>query len=129
MLTHLRSKVQSLVIPTVQLSAKSPMTGATMMANLTSADTTYFVNGNFAETPGTGPGAAAPTAIAAAIQTASAFVVPGVTLGIFPIGLIVTSAWSLIFIAAIGYGTYGRIRFRENYRRRKAAAMAGGRPS
>ncbi|KAL9114498.1 MAG: hypothetical protein Q9227_001579 [Pyrenula ochraceoflavens] len=123
-----RNQVQSLVIPTVQLSAKSPMTGAPMMTNLTSADTTYFVNGNFADTPGTGPAAAAPTAIAAAVQTASAFVLPGTTFGIFPLGFIITGAWTVLFVSAVAYGTYGRIRFRQAYRRRKATAVAGGRP-
>lgn len=100
-----------------------------MISNLTSADTTFFVNGNFADTPGTGPAAAVPTNIQNALTAASAFVVPGTTLGIFPLGFIITCGWSVVFVAAVGYGTYGRMMFRQHYRRRKAAAAGSGRLS
>ena len=46
------------------------------------------------------------------------FVLPGTSLGIFPISLIITGTWAFIFIAAVGFGTFGRIQFRNAYRRR-----------
>ena len=63
--------------------------------------------------------------IAAASPTSTPFVLPGVTLGIFPIGLIVTSAWAALFLLAVGAGTIGRIRFRTSYRRRTAGGHFG----
>ncbi len=53
-----------------------------------------------------------------------AFVLPGVQIMIFPIGLLVTGIWLVIGVAAIGYGTFQRMSFREQFRRR--AARAGG---
>ncbi|KAI9762035.1 MAG: hypothetical protein M4579_000671 [Chaenotheca gracillima] len=50
------------------------------------------------------------------------FVMPGVTLGIFPIGLIVTGAWAVLGIAVVGWGTFGRYQFREHYRMRMKRA-------
>jgi hypothetical protein len=52
------------------------------------------------------------------------FTVPGTTLDIFPIGLIITSIWCGFFIIAVGLGTLGRIQFREQYRRRSKRAYA-----
>lgn len=51
-----------------------------------------------------------------------AFVLPGVQLMIFPVGLVVTSTWLLIGLAFYGFGTYERIGYAESYRRRRAIA-------
>lgn len=48
----------------------------------------------------------------------TAFVLPGVQIMIFPIGLIITSLWTVLGFAAYGIGTYDRYNFREAYRRR-----------
>lgn len=48
------------------------------------------------------------------------FVLPGVQILIFPIGLIITSIWLVIGLAAYGFGTYERYQFREMYRQRVA---------
>jgi hypothetical protein len=48
----------------------------------------------------------------------TAFVLPGVQIMIFPIGLIITSLWMVIGIGAYAMGTYNRYNFRENYKRR-----------
>lgn len=55
------------------------------------------------------------------------FVLPGMTILIFPIGAIITGVWLLIGLAAYGYGTYQRYQFRETYRQRKAAMDNMGR--
>jgi hypothetical protein len=48
----------------------------------------------------------------------SAFVLPGVEIMIFPIGLVITGLWTVIGVGAYALGTYNRYNFRENYRRR-----------
>lgn len=49
-----------------------------------------------------------------------AFVLPGVQLMVFPIGLVITSVWFALGIAAYGYGTFERIQYAEAYRERKS---------
>ena len=48
----------------------------------------------------------------------TAFVLPGVQIMIFPIGLIITSVWTVVGVGAYAFGTYARYNFRDNYRRR-----------
>jgi hypothetical protein len=55
-----------------------------------------------------------------------AFVLPGIQLMIFPIGLIITSVWLVLGLTAYGMGTYARYNFREAHRRRMAVASKGG---
>lgn len=43
--------------------------------------------------------------------------VPALSLGIFPVGLIVVSSWAFLFISVVGYGTFGRMQYRDQYRR------------
>jgi hypothetical protein len=43
--------------------------------------------------------------------------VPGLSLGVEPVGLVVTGIWAVIFATAVGLGTLGRIQSREQYRR------------
>jgi hypothetical protein len=66
----------------------------------------------------------------AAAKAAIPFVLPGTTLGITPIGLYITSVWTFLFIGAVGYGTVGKVRFREAYRRKTRATggFLGGKP-
>jgi hypothetical protein len=87
-----------------------------------------FVNGIFSKA-GTAPTNADPQAAASAsavVASAAPFVIPGTTLAFVPIGLIVTSTWAILFFIAVGLGTYGRIQFRDQYRRRVKAEMARG---
>ena len=71
-----------------------------------------FINGDFA----------APAAAARKVAQASAanppFVLPGTTLGIFPVGFVITGVWTVLFVLAIGLGTLGRLQFRKAFRRR-----------
>ncbi|KIX04093.1 uncharacterized protein Z518_07646 [Rhinocladiella mackenziei CBS 650.93] len=112
------TQIMSLMLPDVKLNAvddsQEPIT-----ANITAADGAWFVvgefQGEFKDTLVTS------TAAAAAISAAVPFVLPGTSLGIFPTGLIVTCAWTLLFFLAYGLGTLGRIKYRDAYRKRKAA--------
>lgn len=105
--------------PMVMLSAKTT-DGRTVNTMLSSKEAA-FVNGWFSS-----------KSIALAAQAAELakvpkpFVLPGTTLGIFPIGLIITGIWSLLFIAAVGAGTYGRYQFRSSFRRKTQRAGQSG---
>ena len=58
--------------------------------------------------------------------TGTPFVLPGTTFGITPVGFVITGIWTILFVSAVGAGTYGRYKFRVAYRRR---AGVGPRPS
>jgi hypothetical protein len=61
------------------------------------------------------------------VQSAAPFVIPGQRIvEVSPIGVIITSTWVLGFFLTVGSGTYGRIQFREQYRRRVRAEAARG---
>ncbi len=112
----------ALVIPSITLSADKG--GLKASTNLTSSSVVFFVSGVFQGQSASGAAAAVPTAAAAAAKLAAAFALPGTTLGIFPVGLIITSIWALLFVGAVGYGTWGRIQFREQFRQRKEHTVA-----
>lgn len=117
------TQFEALLTPQITLSALSPKG---QLVNVTiDSNTISYVAGKFAGQANTNTSANAATASAIA-KEATAFVLPGVTLGIFPIGLIVTGAWTAIFIGVVGWGTVGRIRFRGHYRRRMARANGVG---
>ncbi|KAL9593930.1 MAG: hypothetical protein Q9219_007310 [cf. Caloplaca sp. 3 TL-2023] len=108
------TQAHDLLAPRISLSG-SDKSGKVITTILSSSEAS-FVNGVFAEQVKTVASAGVPAASAAA--NAGKFVLPGRTLGIFPVGLIITSAWTFLFILTVGYGTVERIRFREAYRRR-----------
>jgi hypothetical protein len=115
------------LIPQIDLAARNPITNQDITTTLSSQEAS-FVNGVFAKAAN-GPTNADPQAAAsasAAVQSAAPFVVPGTTLAFFPVGLVVTSAWALFFFLAVGFGTYGRIQYRDQYRRRVRAELARG---
>lgn len=120
--------LMALTIPEINLEGISPSTQSPVNMNLTSSSIVFFVAGVFAgESAKAAAAAANPTAAAAAAAKASVFVIPGKTLGIFPIGLIVTMSWTFLFILAFGLGTIGRITHRNSYRSRMANAGRTGR--
>ncbi|KAL8967393.1 MAG: hypothetical protein Q9183_002938 [Haloplaca sp. 2 TL-2023] len=108
-------KVHTLLTPRIALTGTDP-NGKSVTTMLSSSDAS-FVNGMFA-LPGVTSTSGNNDATASAAAKAATFVLPGRTLGIFPVGLIITSVWTMLFVATVGYGTVERIRFREAYRRR-----------
>lgn len=54
------------------------------------------------------------------------FQVPGIRIMIFPVGLIVTSLWLTLFVGVVGFGTFQRMNYREQFRRRTALMKKGG---
>lgn len=125
---NISKELMSLLIPTIQLGTDegAANAGSTPPTKLTSSSMVYFVSGVFEGQSASGAAAAEPTAAAAAAEKAGAFELPGTTLGIFPVGLIITSIWALLFFSVVGYGTWERIQFRDQFRLRKEKAVAAG---
>jgi hypothetical protein len=115
--------LQKVLVPVVTLSAVNA-TGQTVTANLSSNEAT-FVNGVFATQVVPTKSQAIPPIQTLVVASGAPFVVPGLNILIFPIGGIVTGIWAVLLIGTIGYGTVGRMQFREQYRRRMARANKG----
>ena len=99
--------------------------GQTVNTSLSSSEAT-FVNGVFAKAATTTAKAAVQSPIQTLVVASDApFVVPGLNILIFPIGAIITGIWAVLFFAVVGYGTVGRMQFRDQYRRRSARATKG----
>ncbi|RDI82710.1 hypothetical protein Vi05172_g7169 [Venturia inaequalis] len=116
------STFQPLLIPQIAISATSPQTKLVVNTSLSSTESS-FVAGVFSKAAGN---VADPKALlgnpqdqlaAAAAGLPTPFVVPGLSLGVFPVGLIVTGTWMFFFVTAVGLGTLGRMQFRDEYRR------------
>jgi len=116
------TQFKALLTPTIVVSATDPTTSATINTTLP-LNLASFVAGVFSGTQGS---LSNPSDIlgnpllelqAAAQGLPTPFVMPGVTLGVIPIGLGVTGAWLLVFSVVVGWGALGRMRMRENYRR------------
>lgn len=117
--------LQPLLIPQIDLAARNPVSGQDVTTTLSSQEAS-FVNGVFSRSASGTANAEAAASASAAVQEAAPFVVPGTTLAFFPVGLVVTSVWALFFFLAVGFGTYGRIQYRDQYRRRVRAESARG---
>jgi hypothetical protein len=98
-------------------------TGQTISTNVSSNEA-VFVTGVFSKEIILSDVAVAQAALDVRIDGLTngtvAFVLPGVQLMIFPVGLIITSIWLVLGVTAYGYGTYQRISYAEQYKRRKA---------
>lgn len=105
------------VMPDVTLSATAQ--DGTALDTVLSNTEASFVTGVFSNMKTMQNTTATPVpAITTTTPAATAFVLPGVTLGFFPVGLVVTGAWALLFIVIVGVGTIGRINIRTSYRKR-----------
>ncbi|KAL2076089.1 hypothetical protein VTL71DRAFT_1032 [Oculimacula yallundae] len=115
--------LQKVLVPTVTLTGRTT-TGAAVNTSLSSSEAT-FVNGVFAQqlTP-TKSKVIAPWQTLV-VAKGEQFVVPGMSLMIFPIGLVIQSIWTVLFIGTIAYGTVGRMQFRDQFRTRAARQQKG----
>ena len=98
------------------LSVSPPSAPASANSTLSALEATFVV-GLFSDQPKT-----MATISAVGVIADVAFVLPGTKIMIFPIGGVITGVWAVLFIGVVGWGTVGRMRFRENYRRRLARA-------
>lgn len=113
-----------MVVPQLILGAISDA-GEQVSAIVSMTEAT-FVNGVFAPQTVTPSAPGTPAFTSAVAGKVIHFVMPGTTLAIFPVGLVITGSWAAVFVAVVGYGTVGRLRFREQYRRRIRREMARG---
>lgn len=115
------------------------LTGPTPSRNLTttlSPNEAAFLTGVFSDKTPISDFSAAQAAVDAQLQRLRngtgtepdvAFILPGTQILIFPVGLIITGTWALLGIAAYGFGTVERWRFREIYRERAKLLSSVGR--
>ena len=117
--------MEPLLIPQIFILANNSA-GQTLNATLSSTQAS-FVAGVFSNSsslttdPKTILGNPAAEIVAEQEGAPTPYVVPGLALGVKPIGLIVTSIWTIIFFAAVGLGTLGRIQYRDQYRKQMKA--------
>ncbi|KAL3418049.1 hypothetical protein PVAG01_11059 [Phlyctema vagabunda] len=120
--------LEKLVTPQVTLTGTAT-NGQTVNTTLSSSDAT-FVYGVFSRAVSDGSTFTKSQPQIAPIQTLvvakdAPFIVPGTAILIFPIGGIITAIWTVLFVGAIGYGTYGRMQFADQFKRRTNAANKG----
>lgn len=120
--------MEDLLVPTVELSARSPLDNKPLSTTI-SANRASFLNGVFSQRSSntTSASDASISNFANAVSFSipgyrlPPLEVPGITIPlslIFPTGMIITLAWTVLFAGVVGWGTVGRIRFRDQYRRR-----------
>lgn len=116
-------------MPTVTLSATNAA-GQIVSTNVSSNEAAFVV-GAFSQSVVLSSTALAQIAVdqvvAGLANGTVAFVLPGVNLLIFPIGLVIAGIWFVIGFAVIGFGFFERVQYRESYRRRAAFATKGSR--
>lgn len=125
MLTRHRSELEVLVMPVLTLTAQNPA-GQTVATNVSSNEA-VFVTGVFSREIVMSDFARASAAVddmKDRLNNATvAFVLPGVQIMVYPIGLIITGVWLVLGVTAYGIGTYDRVRYADSYRRRTVRAM------
>jgi len=118
------SQLEALVMPTLTLTGVN-VAGQTVSTNVSSNEAA-FITGVFSKEVIRSDLAVAQAAVdqmVASLRNGTvAFVLPGVQIMIFPVGLVITGTWLLIGLSFYGLGTYERFNHAENYRRRRAVA-------
>lgn len=122
-----RSEIEEYVTPVVTLSAKNTA-GQTVSTNVSSNEASFVAGALSTELviSTTAQAQIAVDLVVAGLANGTvAFVLPGVNLLIFPVGLVVTGTWFVIGLAVIGFGFFERVQYRETYRRSSALATKG----
>ncbi|SPO01455.1 uncharacterized protein DNG_04128 [Cephalotrichum gorgonifer] len=123
------AELEALVMPVLTLTADN--TAGQAVSTNVSSNEAVFVTGVFSREVVMSDFARASAAVDLRVEQLAnrtvAFVLPGVQLMVYPIGLIITGSWLVIGVTAYGIGTYDRIRYAASYRRRTARAMDKGR--
>lgn len=118
--------MQAALSPYVLLSGT--LTNGTSVSTILANNEASFVTGAFSDPEPVVP-VAPPMAQAATLPTLlepTPFVLPGTALGVFPTGLIITGVWTVMFVTVVGLGTWGRVQFRDSYRRKMDGIRATG---
>jgi len=120
---YFSKELEKLLAPTVTLTSLSAA-GLQVNATLDSSEAS-FVSGIFAAEATVSKTVVEPPIQTLVVAKDAPFIMPGMNLLIFPIGAVITGVWAVLLIGTIGYGTMGRIQFRDQFRRRNAVAMKG----
>lgn len=115
-----------LMIPSISLGLNSQPVNTSLSSDILSYVAGELVQANGSPTNITTPQAA--SLASPIVAAASVFVLPGTTIQIAPVGLIITCIWSGLFLLAVGGGTIGRYQFRVHYRQRVQRAMVSNAP-
>ncbi|EZG04107.1 hypothetical protein H106_05789 [Trichophyton rubrum CBS 735.88] len=119
-----------LLAPNISIITKSPsqpntITDTSLAPDILSYTTGYLAND--ANSPYNMTASEVKTQLTNILIATLDFEVPGIGLGIFPTGLVVTSVWAGLFLAIVGYGTFERKQYRSFHERRlKYAASTRG---
>ncbi|KAM0326617.1 hypothetical protein ACHAQA_006486 [Verticillium albo-atrum] len=124
------AELEALVLPILTLTATNN-TGQSVSTNVSSNEAA-FLTGVFSREVVMSEFATAQQAvnnITAELRNGTvAFVLPGVQIMIFPVGLVITGIWTLLGFIAYGIGTYDRIGYAESFKRRSAIAANTKKP-
>ncbi|KIH92669.1 hypothetical protein SPBR_02986 [Sporothrix brasiliensis 5110] len=114
------AQLEALVMPVLTLTGTNS-NGKTVSTNVSSNEAA-FVAGVFSSTVVMSTTAIAQAAVNELLNGLHngtvAFVLPGVQIITFPIGLVIISVWLSVALAFIGFGMAERISYRETYKRR-----------
>lgn len=124
-----RATLQTLLMPNVQLSAMTA--NGTNVTTSVSPNEAAFLNGVFSHEVVMSDFAAAEANVDAELAKVQnfevPFVLPGVDIMIFPIGLVVTLVWTTIGTAVYAFGTVERIRYANAFKKRQQQVSRWGR--
>ena len=104
----------SLLTPAITLSG-AEQDGSSIETRLSTEDAS-FVNGVFADGGVLG---------FAGTLGANELKLPSTSFVGFPIGLVISSVWAVLYLMTMGYGTMSRYQARESYRRRVKNRFSG----
>ncbi|VDB86314.1 Bgt-3757 [Blumeria graminis f. sp. tritici] len=119
-----QTALQKVLIPMVTISALD-VTGATINTSL-SKDEITFVNGVFSGSVLPTKATLAPPIQTLVVSKDAAFIVPGLNILIFPIGLIITGLWTIAFVSTVSYGTFRRTQHRDEFREKSFSSSRDG---
>ena len=111
-----RTMALSLLTPAITLSG-TEQDGTLINTRLSTQDAS-FVNGVFASAGAEG----SPLTTATDLNE---IVLLGTKLAGFPVGVIISSIWAVLYLMVMGYGTISRYQARETYRRRVKHRFSG----
>ncbi|CAK7216659.1 hypothetical protein SBRCBS47491_002903 [Sporothrix bragantina] len=114
------AQLEALVMPVVTLTGTNS-NGQTVSTNVSSNEAA-FVAGVFSDSvvmSNTTLAQAAVNDIVNGLHNGTvAFVLPGVQIILFPVGLVVISVWLAVGLAVIGFGMFERMSYRDQFKRR-----------
>ncbi|KAH7324930.1 hypothetical protein B0I35DRAFT_172329 [Stachybotrys elegans] len=122
------AETEALLLPVFTLTGTTPA-GTQVQTNV-SINEASFLTGVFADEVVMSDFASAEASIVQQREQLRngeiAFVLPGVQILIFPVGLIITSIWLVLGLIAYGIGTFERINYAHMYKQRKSLVQKSG---